>query len=117
MTFLIADDSQRFRQSVTRYIQTNIPDHHRFFEAADGREAATVYERIRPDWVLMDIAMEPVDGLAGSRTILKAHPDAKIIIVTNYDDPDYRRAAEDAGTEAYILKEQLSEIFTVLFKS
>ncbi len=60
--------------------------------------------------------MEPMDGLSGSRTILRAHPDAKIIILTNYDDPDYRQAAREAGTEAYVLKEHLGEIFTVLFK-
>ncbi len=73
-----------------------------------------LYERVHPDWVLMDIAMEPVDGLAASRTILKLHPDAKIIILTNYDDPDYRDAARKVGTIAFVLKEHLSDLLVIM---
>jgi len=114
MTFLIADDNQRFRESVSRYILSRIPDHHRIFEASDGGEAAALYGRILPDWVLMDIAMEPVDGLTGSRTILKEHPEAKIIILTNYNDPDYRAAATEAGTAAFVLKEHLLDLISII---
>ncbi len=114
MKFLIADDSQPFRRSVSRFILSKIPDHHRFFEAADGGQAAALYPSIHPDWVLMDVAMEPVDGLEGSRTILRDHPGARIIIVTNYDDPDYRDAAKAAGTRAYVLKEHLLDLIPII---
>lgn len=114
MKFLIADDSKPFRQSVSRFILSQIPDHHKFFEAADGGEAAALYRTARPDWVLMDVAMEPVDGLEGSRTILRDHPDARIIILTNYDDPDYRDAAKAAGTSAYVLKEHLLDLIPII---
>ena len=117
MTFLIAEDNGRMRESIKRYILGRIPDHHSIYEAADGGEAIDLYDRVRPDWVLMDIMMEPVDGLAASRTIKAAHPDAKIIILTNYDDAGYRKAAKDAGTEAFVLKENLNEIPDILFKS
>jgi two-component system response regulator DegU len=73
-----------------------------------------MYEQQRPDWVLMDIQMEPVDGLIASRMILAAHPDAKIIILTNYDDPGYRQAARQLGTRAFILKEHLADIAAIL---
>ena len=114
MTFLIVDDSQPFRNSVSRYIQSRIPDHHKIYEATDGGEAVTMYEDVRPDWVLMDIAMEPMDGLTGSREILCKHPKAKIIILTNYDDADYRSAAKDAGASAYVLKDHLNEIPSIV---
>ena len=114
MTFLIADDNQRFRESVSRYILSNIPDHHKIFEASDGGEAAALYGRVLPDWVLMDIAMEPMDGLTGSRTILQEHPEARIIILTNYNDPDYRTAAKEAGVAAFVLKERLIELLSIL---
>jgi two-component system response regulator DegU len=114
MTILIAEDNRRMRESIKRAILTRIPDHHTIFEAADGGAAVALFERERPDWVLMDIQMEPVDGLLASRTILAAHPDAKIIILTNYDDAGYRRAAEELGTRAFILKEHLAEILVVL---
>jgi DNA-binding NarL/FixJ family response regulator len=83
MTFLIAEDNGRMRESITRFIASKIPDQHTIYEASDGGEAIDLYERVRPDWVLMDIKMEPIDGLVTSRTILAAHPEARIIILTN----------------------------------
>ena len=75
-----------------------------------------LYEKSHPDWVLMDIMMEPVDGLSASKTIIAAHPEAKIIILTNYDDDYYRKVAKEAGTRAFILKEHLSEIPAMLLE-
>ncbi len=114
MTFLIVDDNQRMRQSIRRTILRQIPEHHTFYDASNGGEAIDVYHRFHPDWVLMDIKMEPIDGLAASRAIMAAHPDAKIIILTQYDSSIYRRAAKGAGTRAFLLKEHLSEIANVL---
>ena len=114
MVFLIAEDSSRMRESIKRTILSKLPNHHTIHEAADGGAAVELYEQTHPDWVLMDIQMEPVDGLAATRTILAAHPDAKIIILTNYDDAGYRRAAAAMGTRAFVLKEHLNEIPVVL---
>ena len=114
MIFLIAEDNRRMREYIKRFLSSRLPDHHTIYEAASGSEAIDLYERIRPDWVLMDIMMKPVDGLSASRTILAAHPDARIIILTNYDDAAYRRAAEEARIRGYVLKEHLDEIPTML---
>lgn len=102
------------RESFKRTINRSVPDHHTVVEATDGAEAIRLYEQVHPDWVLMDIKMEPVDGLSASRTILAAHPDAKIVILTNYDEPGYRTAASAAGVRAYLLKEQLNEISAIV---
>ncbi len=110
MVFLIADDSPRMRESFKRTIEGKVPDGHRVIEAEDGGDAIRMYETEQPDWVLMDIRMEPVDGLAATRSILKAHPEARIIILTNYDDSGYRNSARDAGVIAYLLKERLADI-------
>ena len=114
MTFLIAEDNLRMRESIKRAILSALPNHHIIHEAADGGAAIDLYEQARPDWVLMDIQMEPVDGLVASRAILATHPDAKIIILTNYDDAGYRRIAMELGTRAFLLKEHLSDIPTIL---
>ena len=114
MIFLIAEDNARMRESIKRYLHSRIPDHHTVVEAEDGGQAVECYERMHPDWVLMDIAMEPVDGLAASRAILGAHPEAKIIILTNYDEARYRAAAREIGTKAFILKEHLGDILPLL---
>jgi len=114
MTFLVVDDNQRMRQSIKSAILHQVPDHHTFHDASDGGEAIDLYDRIRPDWVLMDIKMEPIDGLAASRAIMAAHPEAKIIILTQYDSRLYRQAAVEAGMRAFLLKEHLGEIANVL---
>jgi YesN/AraC family two-component response regulator len=110
MKFLIAEDNSRMRESIKRFIVGNIANHHTFHEAADGREAVELYGRISPDWVLMDIKMPTMDGLTASKAILASDPEARIIILTSYDDIAYRKAAADAGTYAYVLKEHLNEI-------
>jgi DNA-binding NarL/FixJ family response regulator len=111
---LIAEDNARMRESIKRYLHSRIPGFHTVIEVEDGGQAIACYERMHPDWVLMDIAMEPVDGLAASRAILGAHPEAKIIILTNYDEARYRAAAREIGTKAFILKERLGDILSVL---
>ena len=114
MIFLIAEDNRRMRESIRRILEARIPDHHSFHEATDGREAIDLFERLHPDWVFMDIEMAPMDGLTASRAILTAHPEAKIIILTNYDEAHYRAAAKDAGTRAFVLKEHLHDIIPIL---
>ena len=114
MTFLIADDNAMMRASISRFLSSSIPNHPVILEAADGGEAIAVYERTQPDWVLMDIAMEPIDGLAATSSIMAVHPEAKIIIVTNYDDARYRAAAKVAGVRAYVMKEHLSELPSIV---
>ncbi len=114
MTFLIVDDNPRIRASLRQFLTASVPNHHTIYEASDGGEAIEIFERRHPDWVFMDIKMEPMDGLAATRRITMAHPDAKIIILTNYDDALYRKAATEAGTEGYVLKEHLDEIPGIL---
>jgi len=116
VVFLIADDNPRMRQSFKQTIMRHVPDDHKVYEAADGGEAIRLYEEYHPDWVLMDIKMEPMDGIEASKSILRVHPGAKIIILTNYDDPAYRKAAQEAGVRDYILKEQFGNDLKIVFQ-
>lgn len=114
MTFLIAEDNARMRTSIIRYIKRSIPDHHVFLEAVDGNTAIALYESCLPDWVLMDIEMNPMDGLTASQKIISEHPAAKIIILTSYDDKRYRTKAETVGVWSYVLKEHLNTIPSIV---
>jgi DNA-binding NarL/FixJ family response regulator len=114
MIFLIAEDNARMRESIKAYLRTKIPNHHTIHEGADGSEAIEIYGRVHPDWVLMDIAMEPMDGLTASREIFAQHPDAKIIILTSYNEARYRIAAKEAGAKAFVLKEHLGDILSII---
>jgi DNA-binding NarL/FixJ family response regulator len=113
MIFLIAEDNRRMRETIRRFLETRIPNHHTIHEAADGKEAVDMFEVVKPEFVIMDIEMEPMDGLAASRAIVAAHPEAKIIILTNYDEPHYRATAKEAGAWAFVLKEHLSDLLSI----
>jgi two-component system response regulator DegU len=65
----------------------------------------------------MDIGMKKVDGITATRQIIAAHPQAKIMIVTDYGDDDLRRAATDAGASGYVVKEDLLDIVDILAKA
>jgi len=110
---MIVDDNPRMREMIRRVVgkMRNIMTIH---ECADGREAVALYRKVQPDWVLMDIQMEPVDGLTASRNIKASYPDARIIIVSAFGDATYREAAGSAGVYAFVLKENLSEIPAIL---
>jgi CheY-like chemotaxis protein len=85
-----------------------------FAECEDGTEALDAYQQCQPDWVLMDIKMKVMDGLAATRQIKAAYPEARIIIVTGYDDARLRAAAQKAGACGYVHKENLLELRQML---
>jgi len=79
-------------------------------ECMNGVDAVAAYGAHHPDVVLMDLDMPELDGLAATRQIRAADPDAHIIVVTNHDDADLRDAAERAGACGYVLKTNLLDL-------
>jgi len=55
----------------------------------------------------MDVRMNEVDGITATKQIKAADPEARIVIVTNYDDDALRKAAINAGACGYVLKDSL----------
>ncbi len=62
----------------------------------------------------MDIKMQEMDGLAATRQIIANYPQARVVIVTNYDDSDMREAAHDAGACAYVVKDNLLAVRQII---
>jgi two-component system response regulator DegU len=85
-------------------------------ECTDGSLALAAYLQHRPDVVLMDIAMDGLDGIAATGQIRDADPRARIVVVTDYDGVELREAAQAAGACAYVLKENLTELRGLLEK-
>jgi DNA-binding NarL/FixJ family response regulator len=79
-------------------------------ECADGEQAVAAYAVEQPDWTLMDLQMHRMGGIEATRRIRAAWPEARILIVTEYDDPHWRAAAGQAGACGYVLKDDLPEV-------
>jgi CheY-like chemotaxis protein len=110
-SLLIVDDSEQMR----RFIADLVADlTESVVECSDGSEALAAYTEHHPDWVLMDIRMTRVDGIAATRQIVAAFAEAKIMIVTDYDDAKLREAAWQAGAREYVLKEDLRSLRRIL---
>jgi len=108
-TVLIVDDDPRFR-TLIRKIAAGEPDLHVVGEAEDGAEAIRCTHELLPDIVLLDLAMPGVNGLEATLRIKAEHPEVKVIIVTVHTEDTYRRAAEDSGADAFLLKKTLMTV-------
>jgi two-component system, NarL family, nitrate/nitrite response regulator NarL len=111
MTILIADDDARMRQMVKQTVATLVTE---FYEAADGGEAIALCAAQRPDWVLMDLRMRPMDGLRATAEIKARFPQTRVAIVSQYDDVELRAEAARVGACAYVLKENLQQLPGIL---
>lgn len=111
MKLLIVDDNCRMREMMKFYL-AGVARETR--ECSDGAEALAAYRDFRPDWVLMDIEMERMDGLTATAAITRAHPEARVLIVTNHDSHGLREEARRAGARDYVLKENLLDVRRLL---
>jgi DNA-binding NarL/FixJ family response regulator len=111
MNLMIVEDNPRMRGMIRSVVQ-DLADE--ISECEDGTEALETYSDKRPDWVLMDIQMKNLNGLAATKKIIAKYADAKIVIVTNFDDAEFRDSARRAGACNYVLKENLFDIRRIL---
>jgi CheY-like chemotaxis protein len=107
MKLLIVEDNESMRSTIKSIIGESTNE---IYECWDGGEAVALYFEHRPDWVLMDIKLERMDGIEATSKIKALFPEAKIVVVTNYDDQKLKKAAFRAGALLYLLKRDLLEI-------
>jgi two-component system chemotaxis response regulator CheY len=99
---MIVDDDPSMRQLIRLLLRRD--DCQVVGEAADGEEAVNLYERIRPDIVLLDLMMPRVDGWTALARIRQEHPDAQVVVCSALRNPHTRAQAYQAGARDYILK-------------
>lgn len=100
---LIADDHFVVRMGLIAVINSE-DDLEAVGEACSGNEAVELFEKLKPDLVLMDLRMPVKDGIAATAEIIAKHPHARVLMLTTYDgDADIHRAIE-AGAQGYVLK-------------
>lgn len=100
---VMADDHALVREGI-RNVLNRHPDIDVIAEASNGREAVALTLELRPDVVLMDIAMPEVNGIEATRQIKEQRPETVILVLTAYDDDRYVFALLEAGAAGYLLK-------------
>ncbi|MCK4403505.1 MAG: response regulator transcription factor [candidate division Zixibacteria bacterium] len=101
---LVADDHKIFRQGIKKLLEEE-SDLQVVGEAANGREAVKKATELKPDVILMDIAMANLNGLEATKQIKKVLPDIKVIMLTMHKNEEYILQSFQAGASGYILKE------------
>lgn len=104
ITVLIADDHTVVRQGLRALLQTE-RDIEIVGEAETGRQAVRLAKTIKPDVVVMDIALPHLTGLEATRQIVKEVPSSRVLILSSYSDDEYVHQLTEAGAAGYLLKQ------------
>ncbi len=112
---LIVEDSDMFRETFRDALCRKFPAMY-IEDAKDGTEALRKIGTFKPGLIFMDIRLPGKSGLELTREIKADHPDIAVIILTDYDLPEYRTAAHRGGADDFIPKGalNLSEIAAVI---
>jgi two-component system response regulator NreC len=100
---LIVDDHAVLRAGLCLLLN-NQADFEVAGEASSGIEALTLSESLQPDLILLDLSMSGLSGLDALPALRRCAPNARILVLTMHDDPQYLRQALKSGAAGYILK-------------
>ncbi len=111
---MIVDDHSLVREGITALLKFH-EDVEVVGEASDGKEAIEAAARLRPDVILMDIAMPGLGGLEATLEIKRRDPDVKVLVLSQYDDREYVSRFLKANASGYILKRAVGgELITAI---
>jgi len=100
---LSVDDHALLREGIAAII-THQPDMLLVSQASGGKEAIQQYRQHRPDVTLMDLRMPDLSGIDALMAIRAEFPEARIIMLTTFENDEEVRRALDAGAKGYLLK-------------
>ena len=100
---LVVDDYEPWRRYISKALETQ-PDLQIIGEAVDGLQAVKDAEQLRPDLILLDIALPEVNGIETARRIRKISDNSKILFVSMERNPEVVRAAMGTGPHGYLVK-------------
>jgi DNA-binding NarL/FixJ family response regulator len=111
ITLLLAEDHAIVREGFCALLGLN-EQFQIIGQAENGREAVDMAKTLRPDVILMDIAMPILNGLEASRQILAANPTAKIVILSAHTDDAYIQHLSSLGVVGFLEKQSSAEVLT-----
>jgi len=104
ITVLLVEDHNVVREGLRNLIELEV-GFEVAGEAHTGREAVVQVKKLRPDVVLMDIAMPLLNGLEATRQMLKANPATKVLMLSAHSDDAYVKNATESGAMGFLLKQ------------
>jgi DNA-binding NarL/FixJ family response regulator len=109
ITVLLAEDHASFRKSLKILIESegNIEI---VGEAKNGREAVHLTTSLRPEVVVMDIAMPLLNGLQAAQQIIANSPATRVLILSAHPDPEYIKQAVVCGASGYLIKQSSTHV-------
>jgi DNA-binding NarL/FixJ family response regulator len=108
ITTLLVDDHKMIRQGVRALLKAE-DDIVVVGEAQDGREAVAMVKKLRPDVVVMDVAMPMLNGIEATRQILVAAPKTRVIVLSAHSDDEFVASVMELGAAGYLLKQSTLE--------
>ncbi len=104
---LLADDNVVVRSAVRRLFSAH-PDFEVSGEAENGLDALRKAQSLRPDLIVLDLAMPVMNGLEAAPALRKLLPTTRLILLTAHNGPEVERLSRQAGVDAVVSKNQAS---------
>jgi DNA-binding NarL/FixJ family response regulator len=99
----VADDYKVFRDGLAITLSHD-DDMEVIIDAGNGKELLDAMKEKLPDLVIMDYKMPVMDGIEATRTIKALYPSVKILVISMYDDDEFKKRLMNNGADAYLLK-------------
>jgi two-component system, NarL family, response regulator LiaR len=101
---MLVDDHAVVRSGLSTFLMT-CEDMEMVGEASSGEQALAIYEKVKPDVIMMDLAMPGMDGATATRMIREKHPEIQVIVLTSFKEQELVEGALQAGAIGYLLKD------------
>jgi two-component system response regulator DegU len=113
-TMLVVDDNDIFRETLRKFLESEFKS-SRILEAGNGSDAVRLVQENIPDLIVLDINMPEMSGFEVANQVKQGFPFVPIVMLSNYEEIEYRIAAKKCLVDAFITKKNLvSELPAVI---
>jgi len=111
LKLLVVDDHAGFRHTVRQMFDASTA---KITEAASGEEAVKIFAAERPDRVIMDMRMPGMGGISATQAIRQLDGQARVIVISQFTEAEYREQAQRAGAVEFLDKEDMSRLVEII---
>jgi DNA-binding NarL/FixJ family response regulator len=108
MTRILIVDGSRIGRNAVRSVVSANSNHRVIGEAASGQEAEALTAALAPEVVLLDLTLPDIGSFRLTRLLRKSHPTVKVILLSTFDNEEYRREAHLCGASGYLVKDEVA---------